>query len=117
MLDRVVVEQEPRLKIVGAVDDHVDALGQLGQVRVVHVSNDRFDHDRGIYPTEFLGRGDRFGKLSGNVVFVEQDLPLQIARFEEVAIDDPHVADPGSHQGVGQHATEGSTAADQQATF
>ena len=46
------------------------------------------------------------GRLLGDVVLVEEDLPLQVARLDEVAVDDADVADAGADQGVGQHGAE-----------
>jgi len=44
--------------------------------------------------------GDRLGRAGRGIGLGEQDLPLQVAQFDDVAVDDPEVADAGARQGL-----------------
>ena len=112
-LDGRVVEQEPRLEIVGAIDQAIDAVQQPLDVRVIDIGDDRFDFDLGIDLRQpILGR-DRLGQAGGHVVLVVEHLPLQVVQLQEVAIDDPQLADAGPGQRVGDHRAERPAADDQ----
>ena len=63
-----------------------------------------------------LARGGLgLGQVVGDVVLVEEDLPLEVVRLDEVAVDEPDVADAGADQGVGQHGAERPAAAERDA--
>ena len=63
-----------------------------------------------------LARGGLgLGQVVGDVVLVEEHLPLEVVRLDEVAVDDPDVADAGADQVVGQHGAERPAAAERDA--
>jgi hypothetical protein len=117
--DRRIVDQKPCLEIVRAVDDHVHAIAELLDVRVIDVGHDRLDRDQGVCLAQLFGRRDRLGQLSGDIGFVEQQLPLEVVGLDEIPVDDPHpthppphppagppVAHPRPHQQAGQHVAQ-----------
>ena len=61
---------------------------------------------------EFVGGGYRLRKIPGDIGFVEEYLPLEIAEFDEIAVDDADKAHAGADEIVRQHGPEGSAAAD-----
>ncbi len=83
-----VVEQHAGFEIVGAVEDHVDALGQIHDVGVIDVGDQRLDRDLRVDFSQLGRRGNGLGQAGCDVVLVEQHLPLQVVDFQKVAIDD-----------------------------
>ena len=86
---------------------------QFEDVGAVDVGDDRLDRR----PRELIRRSLRaaasaLGRLRGDVVFVEEHLPLEIVRLDEVAVDEAQMADAGADQRVGQHGAQ-RTAADE----
>ena len=59
------------------------------------------------------GGGDRFGQFVGQILLVEQRLPLQIAQLQKIAIDDSQPPDAGPNQQIGHMRSERSAAAQQ----
>ena len=57
------------------------------------------------------GAGLGLGEVFRHIVFVEEDLALQVVRLDEVAIDQPKMSDAGTDQDVGQNSAEGTAAA------
>jgi hypothetical protein len=51
-----------------------------------------------------LGGGDGLGPTGDGVGFVVQDLPLQIAKFDDIPVDQDEFSDSGSCQRVRQVA-------------
>ena len=108
-----VVEQHARFEVVGAVEDDVDAVGQFHDVGIVDVGYQRLDGDLGIDFGELRGGGNRLGQLGGDVLFVEQDLPLEVVCFQKIAIHDAQVAHAAAGQRARDHRAERPTTADQ----
>jgi hypothetical protein len=73
---------------------------------VIHVANDSFDLDLGVDGLKFPLGGDGFGQTFAKVVFIEQNLPLQVVEFKKIAIDYPHVAHACTDQRVGRNGTK-----------
>src|SRR5262245_58157206 len=80
---------------------------------MVDVGDDRLERDGAVDFRQLAARGDRLGKLVGNVLFSEQYLPLQVAELDEIAIDKPQKAHAGPRQSVGNGAPQRSAAAQQ----
>ena len=59
------------------------------------------------------GGGDGFGEIFGGVTLVEENLPLKVAQFDQIAIDQAEKSDAGSNEHFGGGRAE-STAADDQ---
>jgi hypothetical protein len=79
---------------------------------VVDVGDDRLDLDRAVDPAELARGGLGLGEVVGDVLLVEEDLPLEVVRLDEVAVDEPDVADPGADEVVRQHGAERPAAAE-----
>ena len=60
----------------------------------------------------FRAAASALGRLSRDVLLVEEDLPLEVVGLDEVAVDDPEVADAGAGEVVGQHGPERAAAAE-----
>src|SRR5262249_27586373 len=71
----------------------------------------RLDMDGGVDGGQLAGRRLGLGQVLGDVVFVEQDLPLKVVGLDEVPVNKAQVPDSPAHQGVGQHGAEGAAAA------
>ena len=63
LLERDVVEQHAGFEIVGAVENDVDAVGQLADIRVIDVGHQRLDRDLRIDLSQLGRRGDRLGQV------------------------------------------------------
>ena len=78
---------------------------------MVDVGHDRLDGHGRVDAPQFFSGGDRLGQTLPGVVFVEENLPLEVAQFDEIAIDDAHRADARPHQRIGRGAAQGPAAA------
>ena len=63
----------------------------------------------------FVAAASALGRLLGHVGLVEEHLPLEVARLDEVAVDDADEADAGADQRVGQHGAQRPAAAERDA--
>ena len=71
VFNRVVVEQETRFEIVGAVEKKVEAGEKLLGVLRGEIGDDAFDGDGGIDGAKLLLGGDCFGQGLASVGFIE----------------------------------------------
>ena len=76
------------------------------------VVDQTFDRDLRIDLVQLASRRLCLGQLIGDVLLIEQDLPLEVVEFEEVAIDDPQEPHAGPHERIRQHRPQ-RPAADQ----
>ena len=60
----------------------------------------------------FSAAATAFGRPACRVGLVEQRLPLKIAQFDEIAVDDSHRSHAGADQYVGDRAAQRAAAAD-----
>ena len=107
-----VVDEVAGGDVVGAVEDQID-IREGFDVGGVGVGDDGVDFDFVIDLPESLGGGDGLGEFLGRVIFVEEQLALEIAEFDEVAIDDAEEADAGAGEELGGDGAEGAAADDQ----
>ena len=63
-------------------------------------ATDRLDGDIGVDAAQLARGGFGFGQIGGDVVFVEENLALQVVEFDEVAVHDAHAAHAGAYQEV-----------------
>ncbi len=91
------------------------SLAELHDVGAVDVGDDRLDRDRRVDLPQLARGGLGLGQVVRHVGLVEQHLPLEVARLDEVAVDDADEADAGADQGVGQHGAERAAAAERDA--
>src|SRR5207245_8295082 len=70
------------------------------------------DKHRRINGAQLAGGGLRLGLVLGHVVLVEEHLPLEVVRLDEVAVHDADVADAGAYQDVGQDGAQRAAAAE-----
>jgi hypothetical protein len=108
-----IVDEVSGFEVVGAIEYEVDVLAEFLNVAEVEVGDNGFDVDFGVDSTEAAVGGDGFGELLVGVVFVEEDLALEVGEFDEVAIDDADVSDAGAGEAVSEDAAEGAAAGEQ----
>jgi hypothetical protein len=111
-LDGEIVDEEAGFEIVGAVENDVEALQQIGGVLRIEIGDETFDGNGGIDGFELALGGNGFGEGIARVIFIEQGLALKIGRLDEIAIDDSNAADPGADQQTGGGCANGSAADD-----
>src|SRR5262249_20740297 len=116
-LDRRIVDEITDLEIISAIEDEVGVLDQLDDVGVVDVGDNRLDVNAGVDGPEFAGGRLGLGQVLGDIVLVEEHLALQVADFDEVAIDQAQMAYAGPDERVGQHGAQRATAAEGDVTM
>ena len=85
---------------------------QFFRVAAFKVGDHSFHLDVGIDQLQLPFGGDGFGEIIRGVGFVEEDLALQVARFDKVAVHDAKPPDSRARQGVRLGGPEGSAAHD-----
>ena len=70
-----------------------------------HVGDERADLDLRVDSRDGPCRGDGLRRPGSGVGLVEQQLPLEIAQLDEVAVDDRDVAHAGPGQEIHRHRT------------
>jgi hypothetical protein len=111
-LDGEIVHQEAGFEVVGAVENDVEALQQIGGVLRIEIGDEAFDGNGGIDGFEPALGGDGFGEGIARVGLVEKSLALQIGRFDEIAIEDSNAAYAGTDQEAGGSSANGAAAND-----
>ena len=76
--ERRIVDQETDFKIVRAVEYQIGPFSKLQDVRVIDVGHDGLNGDLRVDAAEFVGRGNGLGDTGGDVLLVEEHLPLQV---------------------------------------
>lgn len=107
-----VVDEVTGLKVISSVEDELGIVAEGGDVGGIGVGDDGVDVDVAVDAAELAGCGDRLGELVRDVLFVEEDLALEVAELDEVAVDETEVADPGADEDVGEDGSEGAGADD-----
>ena len=84
---RRVRDEEPRLEVVGAVEDEVVAGEQLPRVPESRSATTGSTDRDGSISSSRAGRGLGLGRHAGRVVRVEEELPREVRRLDDVAVD------------------------------
>ncbi len=116
LFERNVVDQIANLEIVRAVENQRDAICEFSDVGIVHIGDDRFDRHFGVDSSKSSSGGNNFGQVIGHILFIEQNLTLQITEFDEVSIDNTNMPHASSDHRVGQNAAQCSAAHQQDST-
>ena len=108
--DREVVDQIARLEIIRAIQHQLGRIQQFSDVGRRQISHLGFHRNICVDCGEPALRGNGFGQTLQRVPFVKQHLPLQIAGFDIITIDDaqaPHACphQQRSHHRAGRTAT------------
>ena len=112
-----IVDGVTHLEVIGAIEDEIGILAEFLDVRAIDIGNDRFEfHTRVNLPHLDYG-GFRFRHVVRHIGFVEQHLPLEVARFDEVAVDDADMPDTRAHEIVGEYRTERADSAERHAAI
>ena len=109
VLDREVVQQIPGFEIVGAVEDDGGLSRpeqQLLRIVGVDVRNVRKHLDRRIDSPDTIACGDRLGLAHDRVFLLKEHLPLQVAPFDDVAIENREPPYPGARELIENAAAE-----------
>ena len=101
MLDGNVVNQKTNFEIVAAVHDQVDILSKAFDVTGVDIGDDWFKRYRRVDLLQVLRGCDSFGEHVFDIVFFKQNLPLEVADFQKVSIDDPQKSNTRPNQCIG----------------
>ena len=102
----VVVGEVARFEVVQTVHENVDAGRVAGDVAVVEVVDDGRHVDGRVDPGETLPGSFRLGDGVFDILFVEQDLPLEIGHLDNVPVDNDQIANAGASEEFGGHAAE-----------
>ena len=108
----VIVQQVAGLEVVRAVEDEIGLFEQIFTVPRSKVFHVRLYRDGGVDLLQLAMSGNRLGQRFGGIALVEQNLPLQIAGLNVVAVDDADVAYAGANQQRAEHRSGGSAADD-----
>ena len=103
-----VVEQESRLKVVGAVEDQVKTLQEFGNISRSEVANDTLDFDLRIQLSKLGFRSHSLWQCLAGVIFVEKRLPVEVGWLDKVAIDDTKSSHSGPRKQLGRRSTDGA---------
>ena len=88
MLGASVIHHETRFKVVERVEKEIDAGDVVFNVGWIDIIYDSFDLNGGIHAAKFGFGSGGLRKIVTDVLFVKQGLPLQVRKFDEVAIDE-----------------------------
>jgi len=108
--DSKIVHEQARFKIVGAVEDQVEAGEQFGSVARGEVGDEAFDGNRGIDGAQLAFGGRRFRKSGLRIGFVEEGLALEIGRLDKIAVENSDATDASANQQRGRGRTNRATA-------
>jgi len=103
-----VVEQESRLKVVGAVEDQVKTLEEFGDISRGEVLNNTLDFDLRIQLSKLAFRCHRLWQCLAGIIFVEKCLPVEVGWLDKVAIDDTKSSYSGPRKQLGRRSTDGA---------
>src|SRR5687768_351556 len=78
----------------------------LRDVGAIEVGDSGLDGDLAVDLSQSAGGGLGLRKLVFKVAFVEQLLPLEVVRLDEIAVDQPNSADSGPRQKGSPHASQ-----------
>jgi len=110
-LDGGPVQQITGRKIIHRIDDQVAPPCHLVDVFLCDPSMDRLDADQGVEGGELLLHGR--GLLPSDVVVPVEDLAVEIARLDHVAVNDPQMPHAGSGKVEGDHRSQPPGAGDE----
>jgi len=108
--DGNIVDQETSFEIVSAVQEQIDAIEKCFRVAGAEIGHDPFDGHGRIDGAKLTLRGDGLWEDVESVGFIEERLPLQVGGLNEIAIDDPEVADAGANEEIGCGSADGTAA-------
>src|SRR5262249_36693955 len=107
-----IVDKEPRLEIIGPVQDDVRSTDDVFDILEGQIGHDGRDVYAGIDPAQAGGRCYSFWKPLERVALFEYDLPLKIRFIDEIAINQDNSSAPSSRQGFGLNRPQRSAAHD-----
>jgi hypothetical protein len=111
--DRRPVQEVTGRKIVHRIDNDVAIPGHLPHALLRNPAGDGFQVDQGVQGAELLL--DRGGFQPSNVSAPVEDLAVQVALLDNIAVDDPQMAHTGGGQIEGDHRSKSSGAGDEDA--
>ncbi len=112
LLDGEVVEEVAGFEVVGGVEDEVGGAEETVDVGGDEVGDLRMDADGGVEAMDLAPGGFGLGESVAGVGLVEEDLPLEVGFFDEVAVDEGEGADAGAGEEGGGGGTGGADADD-----
>jgi len=112
LLDGVVVDEVAGLEVVGGVEDEVGGGEEIVDVGGDQVGYVGVDGDGGVEEGDLAAGGLGLGEGLEGVGLVEEDLPLEVGGFDEVAVDEGEGSDAGAGEERGGGCSGGSAAYD-----
>src|SRR5258705_9712187 len=107
-----IVDQETSFEIVGAIEEQIDSTEKCFRIARAEIGDDPFDGHGRIDRAQLALRGDGLWKDVESVGLIEEGLPLQVRRLNEVAVDDPYVTDAGANEKIGSSGADCAAADD-----
>ena len=104
-----IIDQKPGFKIVGSVQNEMDVFDKAFDIRKINIRYDRLNLNLGIDFLNLSFGGDRFRKILFDVLFVKENLALEIIEFNEIAIDDSDESHAGTCERIHQNGSERTT--------
>lgn len=104
--DREIVDEVAGFKVVGGIEDEVDALEEVFDVGCVEIDGEGFDGDFAIEEGDFGGGGGGFGALFAGMLFVKKPLPLEVGPLDDITVEDLEVSNTGPGESAGLEGAE-----------
>ena len=96
LLDGEVIYQIAGFEVVGGVEDEMGGAEEVVDVGGDEIGDVGGEGDGGVGGEEFAASGFGFGDGIAGVLFVEEDLALEVGGFDEVAVDEDEMANAGA---------------------
>ena len=106
-LDAKLVDELPRLEVVGPIEDNVGAGETFLGVARDEIGHERLDGDLGIYARQMPRGGFGFREPILEIVFGVQKLALQVGPLDFVAVNQAQTTDAGARQHIGLERSQG----------
>ena len=110
MLNGVVVEEVASLKVVGGIQNELRRGQEFVNVGGDQIGDAGMDSNRGVEEGDLAAGGFGFGEGVAGVGFVEENLALEVGRFDEVTVDEGEGADAGAGKKRGRGSAGSSDA-------
>ena len=94
-----------RFEVVGAVDDHIDAIGQCADVAGIDVGDERLDRDLRVDGPQLLAAAIAFGSPPATSSSSNSTCRCRLFSSRKSRSTMPHMPHAGAHERVGDHSS------------
>jgi len=109
-LNRKIIHQKTRFKIIRAIQDQRKPGQQFLRVPGIQICHDSLNLDLRIQRAKLAFRRNRFRQRFPCIAFIEKYLPLQVRRLHKIPIQYPNPAHACPHQQIRNRRADGATA-------